>query len=89
MVHISVYVWKVAAMSHEQDLDSWPPEERNLIQDQWRGLIDQSILCNKVLLKYKRDRDSFWHRHQKGTDGKSAPLLVFSEELYTYWQAAN
>ena len=22
-------------------------------------------LCNKVLLKYKGDRESFWHRHQK------------------------
>ena len=23
------------------------------------------LLCNKVLLKYKRDKESFWHRHQK------------------------
>ena len=23
------------------------------------------LLCNKVLLKYKGDRESFWHRHQK------------------------
>ena len=23
------------------------------------------LLCNKVLQKYKRDRESFWHRHQK------------------------
>ena len=22
------------------------------------------LLCNKVLLKYKGDRESFWHRHQ-------------------------
>ena len=28
--------------------------------------LDRSeLLCNKVLLKYKRDRESFWHRHQK------------------------
>ena len=27
------------------------------------------FLCNKVLLKYRRDRESFWHRHQKG-DGE-------------------
>ena len=28
--------------------------------------LDHSeLLCNKVLLKYKRDRESFWHRHQK------------------------
>ena len=25
------------------------------------------LLCNKVLLKYKRDIESFWHRHQKGS----------------------
>ena len=25
-------------------------------------------LCNKVLLKYKGDRESFWHRHQKGAE---------------------
>ena len=27
-----------------------------------------ALLCNKVLLKYKRDRESFWHRHQKGAE---------------------
>ena len=26
------------------------------------------LLCNKVLLKYKGDRKSFWHRHQKGAE---------------------
>ena len=41
------------------------------------------LLCNKVWLKYKRDRASFWHRHQKG-GRKSAPLLVFSQMLYSY-----
>ena len=25
-------------------------------------------VCNKVLLKYKRDRESFWHRYQKGAE---------------------
>ena len=25
-------------------------------------------LCNKVLLKHKGDRESFWHRHQKGAE---------------------
>jgi len=29
--------------------------------------LDHSeLLCNKVLLKYKRDRESFWYIHQKG-----------------------
>ena len=28
--------------------------------------LDHSeLLCNKVLLKYEGDRESFWHRHQK------------------------
>ena len=31
--------------------------------------LDHSqLLCNKVLLKYKRDRESFWHRHPKGAE---------------------
>ena len=29
--------------------------------------LDRSeLLCNKALLKYKGERESFWHRHQKG-----------------------
>ena len=39
--------------------------------------LDRSeLLCNKVLLKYKGDRESFWHRHQKGV--KRVPLASFS-----------
>ena len=35
--------------------------------------LDHSeLLCNKVPLKYKGDRKSFWHRHQKGVE--RAPL---------------
>ena len=31
--------------------------------------LDHSeLLCNKVLLKYKRDTESFWHRQQKGEE---------------------
>ena len=31
--------------------------------------LDRSeLLCNQVLLKYKGDRESFWHRHQKGAE---------------------
>ena len=26
------------------------------------------LLCNKVLLNYKRDRESFWDRHHKGAE---------------------
>ena len=31
-------------------------------------LNSSELLCNKVLLKYKGDRESFWHRHQKGAE---------------------
>ena len=31
--------------------------------------LDRSeLLCNKILLKYKRHRESFWHTHQKGAE---------------------
>ena len=31
--------------------------------------LDHSeLMCNKVLLKYERERESFWHRHQKGAE---------------------
>ena len=45
--------------------------ERLLLNDDKFNLgpvmrLDHSeLLCNKVLLKYKGDRESFWHRHHK------------------------
>ena len=33
-----------------------------------RRLDHSELLHNKVLLKYKGDRESFWHRHQKGVE---------------------
>ena len=33
-----------------------------------RRLDHSELLCNKVLLKYKEDRESFWHRHQQGAE---------------------
>ena len=50
-----------------------------------------NFLCNKVLLKYKRDRESFWLRHQKGAE-RLPPcqslarcyIPIFSWMLYTY-----
>ena len=50
-------------------------EEFNLVSVM--RLDGSEVLCNKVLLKYKRERENFWHRHQKG-GRKSAPLLVFA-----------
>ena len=47
-------------LNHERHWDSWPPEEKNSIWGQRQGSIDHSeLLCNKVLLKYKGDRESF------------------------------
>ena len=43
---------------------SWPPVEKNSIWSQRRGLIAQSF----CVIKYKGDRESFWHRHQKGAE---------------------
>ena len=34
-------------LNHERRQDSWPPEERNSIQGQWRGLIAQSFCVIK------------------------------------------
>ena len=39
------------------------------------------LLCNKVLLKYKRDRESFWHRHWKG-DGECPLVSVSNGVIY-------
>ena len=44
--------------------------------------LDRSeLLCDKALLKYKRDRQSFRHRHQKEAE-RVPPLLVFSQMFY-------
>ena len=43
--------------------------------------LDRSeLLCNKVLLKYKRDRQSFRQTSEEGR--KSVPLLVFRQLFY-------
>ena len=42
--------------------------------------LDRSeLLCNKVLLKYKGDRESFWQKHQKGA--REYPLASVSNEV--------
>ena len=61
-----------------------PQDESLLLNDKMRGFLASEwdefnlgpetrlnrseLLCNKVLLKYKGDRESFWHRHQKGAE---------------------
>ena len=51
--------------------------------------LDRSeLLCNKILLKYKRDRERYQHRQQKGEERMPPPhphpSLVLSKKLYTY-----
>ena len=36
----------------------------------------------RIFILVKKDRSSFWHRHQK--KAKSAPLLVLAREPYTF-----
>ena len=51
--------------------DSWFPK-KIYVPDQGQGLITQELFCSRILLKWKRDRENFWHRHQKG-DGECPP----------------
>ena len=39
------------------------------------------LVCNRVLLEYKRDRESFWHRHWKG-DGECPLVSVSNGVIY-------
>ena len=75
-----LFIWKVAAANRVLCQDSWPPEKRILIQGQRRGLITSSFLCSKVLLQFNRDRESFWHRHQKGTE-RVPPCLFLARHF--------
>ena len=59
--------WKVVAepwkapgflASGGEEFNPWPVTR----------LDHSELLYNKVLLKYKRDREIFWHRHQKGAE---------------------
>ena len=59
--------WKVIAKPR-RCWYSWPPEEKNSIWSQRWGLMAQSFCIIIFSLKYKRDRESFWHRHQKGAE---------------------
>ena len=69
----------------------YPDIERLLLNDKTPGFLgsggddfnpgpetrlDHSeFLCNKVLLKYKGGRESFWHGHQKGAKEYPPPSL--------------
>ena len=55
-------------LNHAKTLGFLAPrgEEFNLGPE--TRLYRSELLCNKVLLKYKGDGESFWHRHQKGAE---------------------
>ena len=52
---------KCVTVSHVLYWDSWPLKERISIWAQREDLTAQSFLCSKVLLKYNRDRQTFWY----------------------------
>ena len=49
-------------------------------------LNHSELLCHKVLLKYKRERESFWHRHQKGAE--RVPCCWFIVRSCYIWLAS-
>ena len=60
------FQFKGCCWTTQRHRDPWPPK-KNSIRGQRRGLITQSF-CVIVILKYTGDRESFWHRHQKGIE---------------------
>ena len=46
-------------LNHKRRQNSWPPEEKNYNPGPETRLDHSELLCNEVLLKYKRDRESF------------------------------
>ena len=59
-------LWKVVAEKKTPGFLASGGEECNPGPE--TRLDHSELLCNKVLLKYKGDRESFWHRYQKGTE---------------------
>ena len=54
--------WKVVAERHK-DARILGLQRRRI-----QSRASDKLLCNNVLLKYKRDRESFWHGHQKAAE---------------------
>ena len=57
---VHVFTWLSPFIIHlklKRCWDSWPLEKKNSIQGQRLDLSE--LLCNRVLLKYKRDRENF------------------------------
>ena len=71
--------WKVVAMSREMILGFLASGGEEFDPEPVMSLDHSEILCDKVLLNYKRDRESLWHRQQKGQ--KECPLASFQQEI--------
>ena len=69
-------------LNHERHWDSWPPEEKNSIWSQRRGLITQSFCVIKFYYSIKETEKASDTDIRRGQ--KEYPLLVFSRMLYSY-----
>ena len=76
--------WKLVLSRKDAGILGSEGEEFNLGLE--TRLDHSELLCNKVLLKYKGDRESFWHRHQKGAE-RVPPCLQL--DVICYYQAIN
>ena len=85
--------WKVAAEPQKTPGFLVSGEELNL--GPVRRLDLSGLLCSKVSLKYKRDRESFWHRAQKGAERvpgvsssfmHSCSYLIGTYMLFNRWK---
>ena len=59
--------WKVAAEPWKT-LGFWASGGEDFNPEPETRLDRSELLCNKVLLKCKRDREGFWQRQQKGAE---------------------
>ena len=57
--------------------------EEDLVSAPGTRLDHSELLCSRVLLQWKRDRESFWHRHQK-EDGEYPPHSSYQGLIYFY-----
>ena len=62
-------------------------EEENLASGPGMRLQTLRASGGKVLLQWKRDRESFWNRHQKRVE--SAPHTSLIKSLYAFTMVTN
>ena len=67
IIHMYLSYWNVATESRKTpEVLASGGEEFNTGPE--TRLDCSEFLCNKILLKYKTDRENFWHRHYKGAE---------------------